>query len=43
MTHYIHTIDPVVLELGGPLAIRWYGRSYLLGFIAAILGLNRGR
>jgi len=40
MTHYIHNINPIVFELGGPLAVRWYGLSYLLGFIAAILMLR---
>ncbi len=40
MTHYIHNINPVVFELGGPLAVRWYGLSYLLGFVAAILLLR---
>ena len=40
MTHYIHNINPIVFELGGPLAVRWYGLSYLLGFIAAILLLR---
>jgi phosphatidylglycerol:prolipoprotein diacylglycerol transferase len=41
MTHYIHNINPIVIQLGGPLAVRWYGLSYLLGFIAAILLLRR--
>jgi phosphatidylglycerol:prolipoprotein diacylglycerol transferase len=41
MTHYIHNINPILLELGGPLAVRWYGISYLLGFIASILLLRR--
>jgi phosphatidylglycerol:prolipoprotein diacylglycerol transferase len=41
MTHYIHNINPIVFEIGGPLAVRWYGLSYLLGFIAAILLLRR--
>lgn len=41
MTHYIHNINPILLELPGPLAIRWYGISYLFGFIAAILLLRR--
>jgi len=40
MTHYIHNINPIVFEIGGPLAVRWYGISYLLGFIAAILLLR---
>ena len=41
MTHYIHNINPIVIQLGGPLAVRWYGLSYLFGFIAAILLLRR--
>lgn len=40
MTHYIHNINPIVFEISGPLAVRWYGLSYLLGFIAAILLLR---
>ena len=40
MTHYIHNINPIVLELPGPLAVRWYGISYLLGFVTAILLLR---
>lgn len=41
MTHYVLNINPVLFELGGPLAVRWYGISYLLGFVAAILLLRR--
>ncbi len=41
MTYNIHNINPIVFEIGGPLAIRWYGLSYLLGFIACILLLRR--
>ncbi len=40
MTHYIHNINPIVFEIGGPLAIRWYGLSYLLGFVASIFLLR---
>jgi len=40
MTHYIHNIDPIILKIGGPLAVRWYGVSYLLGFICCILLLR---
>jgi phosphatidylglycerol:prolipoprotein diacylglycerol transferase len=40
MTHTIHNLNPIVLELGGPLAIRWYGLSYLAGFIGCILLLR---
>jgi len=41
MTHYIHNINPIILDLPGELAIRWYGLSYLLGFLASILILRR--
>jgi phosphatidylglycerol:prolipoprotein diacylglycerol transferase len=33
-------IDPVAFHLG-PLAVRWYGLSYLVGFIAVGLWMNR--
>jgi phosphatidylglycerol:prolipoprotein diacylglycerol transferase len=33
-------IDPVAFHLG-PLAVRWYGLSYLIGFIAVGLWMNR--
>lgn len=36
--HYPH-LDPVALRLG-PVAIRWYGLAYLLGFIAAYAALR---
>jgi phosphatidylglycerol:prolipoprotein diacylglycerol transferase len=41
---YIHPqFDPVALKLG-PLAVRWYGLMYLLGFVAGlILGRYRAR
>lgn len=41
MTHYIHNINPIIFEIGGPVAVRWYGISYLLGFIGSILLLRR--
>jgi len=41
MTHYIHNINPIILDLPGELAVRWYGVSYLLGFLASILILRR--
>lgn len=28
-----HPIDPVILNIAGPLAIRWYGLMYLIGFV----------
>lgn len=39
----LHTIDPVAIQIG-PLAIHWYGLTYLAGFIAAWwLGRRRVR
>lgn len=32
---YVHSLDPVLVHLHGPLAVRWYGLSYLAGFVAA--------
>lgn len=34
-------IDPVALDLPGPLDVRWYGLGYLLGFVAAYWILRR--
>ncbi len=40
---YAPQIDPIAIQLG-PLAIRWYGLMYLLGFLAAWwLGRRRAR
>ncbi len=36
---YLHAIDPAVFSIG-PLAIRWYGLSYITAFAAAWLWLN---
>lgn len=38
--HYIHHINPIVLDLPGQLAVRWYGISYLLALVAGILLLK---
>ena len=40
MNYYIHNINPIVLDLPGELAVRWYGISYLLGFIGCMLLLR---
>ena len=38
---YFHDIDPVLVQLG-PIAIHWYGLTYLAGFAAAYwLGMRR--
>ncbi|HYW11358.1 MAG TPA: prolipoprotein diacylglyceryl transferase [Longimicrobium sp.] len=34
-------IDPVALELPGPLAVRWYGIAFMLAFTAGYLALRR--
>lgn len=34
------TIDPIIFQLG-PVALRWYGLMYLIGFIAALFLANR--
>ena len=39
--HYVHNLSPIALELG-PIAIRWYGLMYLLGF-ALFLALGKLR
>ena len=33
-------IDPILFHLG-PLAVRWYGLMYLLGFVAAFFIISR--
>lgn len=43
-TAYVHDLNPVALDLWGPLALRWYGLAYLVGFVAGMLLLkNLGR
>jgi phosphatidylglycerol:prolipoprotein diacylglycerol transferase len=38
---YIHDLNPVLLPIWGPLAIRWYGLAYVGGFVGAYFILNR--
>mgnify|MGYP006433205215 FL=1 len=33
MNSYIHGIDPFAIQIYGDIGIRWYGLSYLMGFI----------
>ncbi|MCD4814043.1 prolipoprotein diacylglyceryl transferase [bacterium] len=41
-THYwIHTLNPVLLPLWGPLAIRYYGLAYLTAFLIGYLLLKK--
>lgn len=37
---YVHSLDPVILDIPGtPLALRWYGLSYVAGFVLGYLVL----
>ena len=42
MTHWFTypNIDPIAFRIG-PIAVHWYGLSYLLGFICVFLWMNR--
>lgn len=35
VSFWVHNLDPVIVHLGGPLALRWYGMAYLAGFLVA--------
>ena len=35
MEFVIHNINPIILPIFGPIAIRWYGFAYLIGFLIA--------
>lgn len=37
---WLHSIDPIALDVFGGFAVRWYGLSYLAGFVAAYLLLR---
>jgi phosphatidylglycerol:prolipoprotein diacylglycerol transferase len=41
LSFWIHNLDPVILQIWGPLAVRWYGLAYLLGFLGGYLILLR--
>lgn len=38
---YVHQLDPVIFQVGGSLALRWYGLAYLAGFLAGYVLLKR--
>ncbi len=40
-SYWVHDLDPVLFHIWGPMAVRWYGIAYLLGFIGAYLILKR--
>jgi len=41
LAFWTHDLNPVLLEIWGPLAVRWYGLAYLLGFLGAYLILRQ--
>ena len=41
LAFWTHDLDPVIFQIWGPMALRWYGLAYLLGFIAAYVILLR--
>lgn len=38
---WLHDLNPILVHISGALAIRWYGLSYILGFVLAWLLLAR--
>ena len=40
MEFVIHNINPVILPIYGPFAVRWYGFAYLIGFLITFLLLK---
>lgn len=47
VNHWVHDLDPVIIQLTDTLAVRWYGLAYVAGFLVALalLGLywKKGR
>jgi phosphatidylglycerol---prolipoprotein diacylglyceryl transferase len=41
LSYWVHNLDPVIFHIAGPLALRWYGLAYLLGFLGGYLILRR--
>ena len=39
-THWTHDLDPFLIRFGENFGIRWYGLSYLMGFLVAFLLLR---
>lgn len=40
MEYWVHDLNPVIIHIWGPLAVRWYGIAYLLGFLCGWLILR---
>ena len=41
LSFWTHNLNPVIVQLWGPLAVRWYGMAYLLSFLSGYLILLR--
>lgn len=41
LAYWTHNLNPILFHIWGPLAVRWYGIAYLLGFLGAYLILKR--
>lgn len=41
LSYWTHDLNPVIFEIWGPLAVRWYGLAYLLGFLGGYWILHR--
>ncbi|QHI67983.1 prolipoprotein diacylglyceryl transferase [Tichowtungia aerotolerans] len=41
LSFWTHDLNPVIFHIWGPLAVRWYGLAYLLGFLGGYLILRR--
>lgn len=40
LAYWTHNLNPVLIHIWGPMAVRWYGIAYLLGFLGAYLILK---
>jgi len=41
LAYYVHDLSPFLIRFGGEIGIRWYGLSYLAGFLVGILLYRR--
>ncbi|MBC8205862.1 MAG: prolipoprotein diacylglyceryl transferase [Kiritimatiellales bacterium] len=41
LAYWTHDLNPVLFHIWGPMAVRWYGVAYLLGFLGGYLILKR--
>lgn len=41
LAYWTHDLNPVIFHIWGPLAVRWYGLAYLLGFLGGYWILHR--